>query len=161
MKPIDWPYQYRISVLYLIFTTFVAPLLSQTLTHWGRDKMADISQTIFSNAFLEWKCMDFAWLKCVSQVRINNISALVQIMAWRRQGDKPLSEPMMVSLLMHTCITRPQRVNKIPVAPNILRKWKSRRNPAYVQRNKNLIVTSKWRFHAIITFLLRNNIIKT
>ena len=27
---------------------------------------------------------------------INNIPALVQIMAWRRPGDKPLSEPMMV-----------------------------------------------------------------
>ena len=27
---------------------------------------------------------------------INNISALVQIMAWRRPGDKPLSEPMLV-----------------------------------------------------------------
>ena len=27
---------------------------------------------------------------------INNIPALVQIMAWRRQGDKPLSEPMIV-----------------------------------------------------------------
>ena len=25
---------------------------------------------------------------------INNIISLVQIMAWRRQGDKPLSEPM-------------------------------------------------------------------
>ena len=25
---------------------------------------------------------------------INNIPALVQIMAWRRPGDKPLSEPM-------------------------------------------------------------------
>ena len=27
---------------------------------------------------------------------INNIPALVQIMAWRRLGDKPLSEAMMV-----------------------------------------------------------------
>ena len=27
---------------------------------------------------------------------IDNIPALVQIMAWRRPGDKPLSEPMMV-----------------------------------------------------------------
>ena len=27
---------------------------------------------------------------------INNIPALVQIMAWRRTGDKPLSEPIMV-----------------------------------------------------------------
>ena len=32
---------------------------------------------------------------------INNILALVQIMAWHRAGDKPLSEPMMVRLLMH------------------------------------------------------------
>ena len=29
-------------------------------------------------------------------VRINNILALVQLMAWRRAGAKPLSEPMMV-----------------------------------------------------------------
>ena len=32
---------------------------------------------------------------------INNIPALVQIMAWRRPGDKPLSEPMLVILLTH------------------------------------------------------------
>ena len=31
-------------------------------------------------------------------------------MAWRRTGDKPLSEPMMVSLLTHICVTRPQWV---------------------------------------------------
>ena len=50
-------------------------------------------------------------LKFVPKVRINNIPALVQIMAWRRPGDKPLSEPMMVSLLTHICVTRPQWVN--------------------------------------------------
>ena len=32
---------------------------------------------------------------------INNIPALFQIMACRRTSDKPLSEPMMVSLLTH------------------------------------------------------------
>ena len=32
---------------------------------------------------------------------INNIPALVQIKAWRRPGDKPLSRPMMVGLLTH------------------------------------------------------------
>ena len=32
---------------------------------------------------------------------INNIPDLVQIMAWRLSGDKPLSEPMMVSLRLH------------------------------------------------------------
>ena len=31
-------------------------------------------------------------------------------MAWRRPGDKPLSEPMMVGLTTHICVTRPQRV---------------------------------------------------
>ena len=34
-------------------------------------------------------------LKSVPKGPINNIPALVQIMAWRRTGDKPLSEPMM------------------------------------------------------------------
>ena len=36
---------------------------------------------------------------------INNNPALVQIMAWCRLGDKPLSEPMMFSLLTHICVT--------------------------------------------------------
>ena len=39
-------------------------------------------------------------LKFVPKGPINNISALVHIMAWRRPGDKPLSEPMRVTLLM-------------------------------------------------------------
>ena len=47
-------------------------------------------------------------LKFVPKGPINNIPALVQIMAWRRPGDKPLSEPMMVSLLTHICVTRLQ-----------------------------------------------------
>ena len=50
-------------------------------------------------------------LKFVPKGPINNIPALVQIMAWRRPGDKPLSEPMMVSLLTDISVTRPQRVN--------------------------------------------------
>ena len=41
---------------------------------------------------------------------INNIPALFQVMAWCRSGDKPLSEPLMVSLLTHICITWPQWV---------------------------------------------------
>ena len=45
-------------------------------------------------------------LKFVPKGPINNIPALVQIMAWRRSGGKPLSEPMMVSLLTHICVTQ-------------------------------------------------------
>ena len=29
-------------------------------------------------------------------------------MAWRRPGDKPLSEPRMICLPTHICVTRPQ-----------------------------------------------------
>ena len=50
-------------------------------------------------------------LMFLPKVRIDNIPALVQIMAWRQADDKPLSEPMMVMLLMHICITRPQWVH--------------------------------------------------
>ena len=52
-------------------------------------------------------------LKFVPEVRINNIPALVQIMAWRRQGDKPLSEPMVDNLLMHMHINGPQWVKSM------------------------------------------------
>ena len=34
-------------------------------------------------------------------------------MVWRRPGDKPLSEPVVVSLLMHLCVTRPQWIKNI------------------------------------------------
>ena len=46
-------------------------------------------------------------LNFVAKCQINNIIALVQIMAWRQPGDKPMSEPMLVSLLTHICVTRP------------------------------------------------------
>ena len=49
-------------------------------------------------------------LKFVPKVPINNIPALVHIMARRRPGDKPLSKPMMVCLPTHICVTRPQWV---------------------------------------------------
>ena len=83
------------------------------LTHWGRDKMAAISRRHFRMHFLEWKWMTSIKisLKFVPKVPINNIQALVQIMAWRWPGDKPLSEPMMVVLPTHICGTRPQWVN--------------------------------------------------
>ena len=51
-------------------------------------------------------------LKFVHKGPINNIPGLVQIMAWRRPSDKPLSEPILGSLLTHICITRPQWVKK-------------------------------------------------
>ena len=47
-------------------------------------------------------------LKFVPKGLIDDIAALVHIMAWHRPGDKPLSEPVMVSLLTHIYATQPQ-----------------------------------------------------
>ena len=49
-------------------------------------------------------------LKFVPKGPINNIPSLVQIMAWRRPSDKPLSEPMTARLPTHICVTQPQWV---------------------------------------------------
>ena len=76
----------------------------------GRHFEDDIFKCIFLNANA-WIPITFS-LKFVPQGPINNMPALVQIMAWRLPGDKPLSEPMMVSLPTHIWVTRPQWVNK-------------------------------------------------
>ena len=68
----------------------------------------DIFQCIFLNKNV-WVLLKNS-LKFVPEVRIKNIPALVQIMTWRRPGDKLLSEPMMVGFLTHVCIARPQWV---------------------------------------------------
>ena len=84
----------------------------QGLTHWGLDKMANIFQMIFSEAFSLIKMYEFRlrfhWIKLVPKGPINNIPALVQIMAWHWPGIKPLSEPVMVSLLPHIYVMLPQ-----------------------------------------------------
>ena len=76
----------------------------------GRLFADDIFKCIFLNENV-WISIKIS-LKFVPKGLINNIPALVQIMAWHRLGDKPLSEPMMVSLPTHICVTRPQWVNK-------------------------------------------------
>ena len=74
----------------------------------GRHFPNDIFKCIFlnENILISIKIL----LNFVPKGPMNNIPALVQIMVWRRSGDKPLSEPMMVSLLTHICVTRPQWV---------------------------------------------------
>ena len=68
----------------------------------------DIFKRIFLNENI-WIRIKIS-LKFVPKDPINSIPALVQIMAWRRPGDKPLSESMMVSLPTHLCVTQPQWV---------------------------------------------------
>ena len=84
----------------------------------GRNFADDIFKCIFVN--------ENVWIpikispKFVPKGLINNIPALVQIMAWRRPGDKPLSEPMKVRLPTHICVTRPQWVKSV-ILEHILR----------------------------------------
>ena len=76
----------------------------------GRHFPDDIFKCIFLN--------ENVWIptlispKFVPRGPINNNPSLVQIKAWRRPGDKPLSEPMMVSVLTHICVMRPQWINE-------------------------------------------------
>ena len=82
----------------------------------GRHFADDIFKCIFvnENVWIPIKIL----LKFVPKGPINNIPAMAQIMAWRRPGDKPLSETMMVSLPTHICVARPQWVNTMRVRQN-------------------------------------------
>ena len=67
-------------------------------------RFADIFKWIFFNEIM-WISIKIL-LKFVPSGPVNNIPALVQIMAWRRPSDKPLSEAMKVSLLTHICVNQ-------------------------------------------------------
>ena len=74
----------------------------------GRHFPYDIFKWIFLNENV-WLSINIS-LKFVPMSPINNISTLVQVMAWRRPGDKPLYEPMMDRLPTHICVTQSQWV---------------------------------------------------
>ena len=77
----------------------------------GRHFPDDIFKCIFLNKSVSISIT--ISLKFAPKGPINNIPALVQIMAWRRPGAKPLSEPMMVCVPTHICVTRSQWVKQI------------------------------------------------
>ena len=81
----------------------------------GRYFPDDIFKSMFLNENVRISIKNS--LKFVLKGPINNIPALVQIMAWRRSGEKPLSEPMMVRLPTHICVAQPQWVKRTNVLP--------------------------------------------
>ena len=126
--------------------------LKEPLTHWGRDKMAAISQTTLSNAFSWKKIFRISIkvsLKFVPKGPINNFPALVEIMAWHQPGDKPLSETMMDSVLTHICVIRPQWVKK-----NWWIRWILRSNLVTFQRCDMAFIEPMHRNKPNITYLL-------
>ena len=74
----------------------------------GRHFLDNIFKCIFINEGI--LILTKISLKFVPKGPINNLPALVQIMAWCQPEDEPLSEPMMAHLLMHMFITQPQCV---------------------------------------------------
>ena len=111
----NWSFQYNIKIL-----------IEMSLQCWTihKHKSADVNtlrprQNVHHFAEDIFKCIllnENVWitiknsLKFVSEGPIHNIPALVQIMT--APGAKPLSEPMLVSLPMHICVTRPQWVKQ-------------------------------------------------
>ena len=96
-----------------MFTNDIQMWYINKLTQWGRDKMATIADDTFERIILNenvWTSIKIS-LKFVPKGSIKNIPSLVKIMAWRRSGDKPLFEPMMVRLPTQICVSRPQWVN--------------------------------------------------
>ena len=101
-----------------LFNLFYQPTNPSSLAHSlstlrPRQNGRHFADAIFKCIFLNenvWIPIKIS-LKFVPQGPINDIPAMVQIMAWRRPGDKPLSGPMMVRLPTHLCVTRPQWVN--------------------------------------------------
>ena len=71
-------------------------------TLWGCHFADDIFRCIFVNE--KFCILSEISLKFVPMGLNSNKSALVQAMAWCQQGDKPLSEPLMVRLLRHVCL---------------------------------------------------------
>ena len=71
----------------------------------------DIFNFIFLNENV-WILLQIS-LKFVPKVRINNIPALVQIMAWRRSSDRPLSHLMLVNLLTRHSVSMSLKCGEI------------------------------------------------
>ena len=75
-----------------------------------------LQRNVHTRPLLLWFCLHFCFCFCtrlVPKASMNYIPALVQIVVWRRLGDKPTSEPRTVWLPTHICVTRPRWVNAI------------------------------------------------
>ena len=59
-------------------------------------------------------------------------------MVWRWLGAKPLSEPMMVSLVTYICITRPKWVNTL-------------RPGAHFNNDFSIVIQILWKIYSVLT----------
>ena len=101
-------WEYRQVICHPYFPLSLKCINTLRLRQNGRHFADDVFKCIFlnENVIILLKIS----LQFVPKGPINNIPSLVQVMAWHRPGGKPLPEPMMVSLLTHICVARPQWV---------------------------------------------------
>ena len=106
-KPSSLVKHYHLRFSYVFYTSGINIILiinTMRPRQNGRHFANDIFKCIFEDENV-WIATKIS-LSIVRKGSINNIVSLVQIMTWRRSGDKPLSEPMIISLLTHICTTR-------------------------------------------------------
>ena len=76
---------------------------------WPEEKWQNIFQIKFQMHFSEWKYHNFNYILLMYDAKhlVDDKSALVQVMAWCRRGNKPLPDRMPKSMTSYG-ITRPQ-----------------------------------------------------
>ena len=79
----------KMTDLFLVWATTVV-----RLTCWGLNKMVNILETTYSNAF-DWQFDYIYWNFTKVRGHIDYNSALIQVMAWYRRGEISLPELMM------------------------------------------------------------------
>ena len=124
------------------------------LSHWSRDKITAVFQTAFSNAFSLIKISVF-WLRfqwtMLSRVQLTILQLLVQIMVWRRTGDKPPSEPVVVEIgdaYMHLSASMSYQLN--PTEQSLL-KCEAQDKTSWKEKK---LRTSFWQMSTILLFLM-------
>ena len=104
-KPFSEPVMTQVTAVYVCMPLINSP-------HPPDKMVAIVADDNFKYIFLN-ENNKFWTLKFVPRSPLENKSALVQVMTWRRKGDKSLSEPMLAHFtsLTHICGTRVRWVN--------------------------------------------------
>ena len=99
LKVFRWYFNFTVIALCFVYwNCYKSYLIQIMLTHLPLDKMAAIlADDNFKGIFFNenYSIPIRISLKFVPRSAIDNKPALVQIMTWRRRGDKPLTEPML------------------------------------------------------------------
>ena len=111
----SWRWKSQLCAIYINRLTGKSYKQSTLNTLKPRQNGHHFADNLFKGFFLNqnvWIAIKIP-LKFLPKGTINNISALVQIMAWHHAGNKLLSEAMMVRLPTYICSTWPQWVNSL------------------------------------------------